>query len=292
MAALLEAKGVRIDVAGAAAIDGLSLASTGARLLVLGAGRALFEAAAGARQPRRGELRVEGVAPIDAVRRRIAAAAPLDPPLPPTWTPREYVTWSARLAGHGRGAARALADDALQRLLVTPVATTRLDRAALSVRRATVVAAALAIGAGTLLLDDPFDGLPDDVAAAFGRAVVGALGDRRSALFCGRAALSSPMAAAADEAIVLDGSRVAVQGPPAEVASRARAVAVRVAGDARAFAEALAARGALAIGAVDDAPIHQLTLELGQIGTLEVLRLAKATSVVVLELRPIARAFA
>ena len=83
---------------------------------MLGAARALFEAAAGLRAIARGELRVAGEEPLDAVRAGAVAGAPLDPPLPASWTVRQYVTWSARLAGHAPGTARALADEAIERM--------------------------------------------------------------------------------------------------------------------------------------------------------------------------------
>src|SRR5580704_12086212 len=46
---LLAASSLRVDVGGSPAVDGLTLATTGDRVLVLGAARALFEAAAGLR---------------------------------------------------------------------------------------------------------------------------------------------------------------------------------------------------------------------------------------------------
>ena len=83
---VLTSSSLRVDVGGTSAVDGLSLASTGERILVLGAARALFEAAAAVRATARGELRVADLEPIDAVRTGVAASAPLDPPLPSTWT--------------------------------------------------------------------------------------------------------------------------------------------------------------------------------------------------------------
>ena len=105
-----------MDVGGTSALDGLSLLSTGDRVLVLGASRALFEAAAGLRARARGELKVVDRDPLEAIQSGGAAGAPLDPPLPAVWTLREYVVWSARLAGHPRGTARDLADEAMERL--------------------------------------------------------------------------------------------------------------------------------------------------------------------------------
>src|SRR5579884_3038401 len=209
----------------------MSLACGGDRVLVLGAARALFEAAAGLRPTARGELRVEGLPPAAAVRGGVAAGAPLDPPVPGDWTVRRYVLWSARLAGHARQAAEALAEDAIARVkLGEAAAEGRLGPSAPAVRRATVLAAALATGARTLLVEDPSTGL-DDVARPFAHVVAHALRDRRVVFFAGRIPLDSPIALAADEAVVVDGSHVAAQGPPAELAAAERTFVLCVGGD-------------------------------------------------------------
>src|ERR1019366_6016197 len=111
---------------------------------VLGAARALFEAAAGLRAPNRGEIRVEGASPRAAVSGGVVACAPLDPPLPPAWTVLDYVTWSLSRAGPPRVGGRAMGDEALDRMHLGLVAATKLGAAAPATRRGTVVAAALA----------------------------------------------------------------------------------------------------------------------------------------------------
>src|ERR1700722_1964053 len=102
MPSLLSASSVRVDVDGVPALDGLSLATTGDKVLVLGAARALFEAAAGLRSVLRGDLGVDGRPPKEAAREAAVACAPLDPPLPGRWTLMQYVHWSARLVGYSR----------------------------------------------------------------------------------------------------------------------------------------------------------------------------------------------
>jgi ABC-type multidrug transport system ATPase subunit len=289
---LLVASSLRVDVGGIPAVDGLSIASTSDRLLVLGAARALFEAACGQRAVARGELRVAGEEPLAALRAGGAAGAPLDPRLPSGWTVGQYVTWSARLAGHGGGTARALAGEAIERLKLQPFAAKKIAVASLAARRGAVIAAALATGAGALLIEDPIGGLPLDAARAFARIVVRALEDRRVAFFAGRAPLDSPIALAADEAIVVDGSRVVAQGAPAEIAAGESAFVLRVGGDARAFVEAVEAQGARLVGAGDEPALACLTLDLGGLRTHDVLRIAAESNAVVLELRPLAGAFA
>ncbi len=299
MEPLLSASSLRVDVAGVPALDGLSFASTGQWVLVLGAARTLFEVCAGLRLAERGELRVDGAPPMEALRSGACASAPLDPPLPRRWTVADYVTWSARLAGQRAGAARAMATEAIARLRLEAYARAKLGGAAISVRRGAVIAAALATGAGTMLIEDPAAGLTGDAEAArsFARVVAKALEDRRTVVFAGRIALESPLALAADEAIVVDGAQAAFQGAPAEIAANEGAFAVRVAGDVRAFVQSAAARGARLLAPLPrvrpDRPAAQvISLELGELGTRDLFAIASSCDAVVLELRPLARAFA
>jgi ABC-type multidrug transport system ATPase subunit len=292
VAALIEASNVRIDVAGTPAIDGLSLRSTGERVLVIGAASALFTAAAGMRAIARGEMRVEGVAPVEAMRMGIAAGAPLDPPMPSRWTVRQYVAWSARLAGQGRVTAGALATDALARLELSSLADTKLGDAPSVVRRGAVLAAALATGAATVLVEDPLAALPPELAASLAAVVARALADRRVAFFAARVPLGSSIALAADEAIVVEGAAVAMQGAPAQIAASDRAFALRVLGNVRAFADAVEARGARLLAGNRDVSPASVSVELGVLRTSDLLRIAAATNVVVLDLHPLMGAFA
>lgn len=283
---------MRVDVAGSPAIDGLSFATTGDHVLVLGAARALFEAAAGLRPVARGELRVDGAAPATAIREGRVACAPLDPPLPRAWTAVQYVTWSARLAGHARTAARALALDALERLQLGRAAAGKLGAAAPATRRGVVLAAAIATGAPMLLVEGPLDGLPETSMRPFARVVSRSLADRRAVLFAARAPLESPLALASDEAVVIDGSRVESQGPPAEIAAAVTTLALRVHGEAAAFARAVEAAGGRAMVATGAPPPVHVRVELGPLAARDLLRLAAESRAVVVELRPLARAFA
>jgi ABC-type multidrug transport system ATPase subunit len=300
MPSLLSTSSLRVDEGGAPAIDGLTAASTGDHVLVLGAAPALFAAAAGMRPASRGEVRVEGLVPIDAVLKRVAACAPLDPPMPARWTPRQYVTWSARMAGHAHGPARELAAEALSRTKVESVADARLGATAFAARRATVIAAALATGATTLLLEDPLSGLPQESVTSFARVVVRACADRRTAVFAPRVRLESPLALAADEAIVVAGSRVAAQGPPGEIAAAERSFWLRVVGDVEAFARAVEEGGARVLSVPGAAPpspgplerVGQMSVDLGPLGTRDLVRIAGDTNATLLELRPISVAFA
>jgi ABC-2 type transport system ATP-binding protein len=290
---LLAASAARVDVGGAPALDGLSLATTGERVLVLGAARALFEAAAGQRPVSRGTLRVEGLEPLAAVRQNVVASVPLDPPMPPAWTVEAYVTWSARLAGHSRREATERAGDALELVQGASSARAKLKGATLALRRATVLAAALATGAATLLVEDPGAGLPDEAARLLVRRVARALAGRRAVVFAGRLALESPLSLAADEALVLEGSEVAAQGAPAEVAASDGLLSLRVEGDAAAFARAVEGRGGHArVGPGALGPSARVEVRLGPLSTRDLLEIATGTQALIVELCPVARAFA
>lgn len=285
---LLEANEIRVDVAGVPQIEGLTLRATGEHVLVLGAARALFEAASGLRLPARGEIRVRGRDARLALRDGQIACAPLDPPLPPKWTAREYVSASAAIAGHGVAAARSQTKNAIERMKLHDVAGQRLGKAAPHARRATVIAAAIAVGASTLLLEDPLSGLSEDIARDLGRVLAEAIDEQAWVVFASRIPLTSQLATSADEALLLVGDHVVSQGAPAELAALQRTFGLRVHGASHEFARRVEDRG----GRVEGSGA-QIVVELGDaLSTTDLLALAMETGAVVLELRPVAHAFA
>jgi hypothetical protein len=181
-----------------------------------------------------------------------------------------------------------MADDALDRLRIAgPLVTAPLLRAPLHLRRAAVLAAALATGARVLVLEDPFAGLPEDAGRLFSKVVVRALDELSWMLFAPRVAFSSPAALHADEAVVVAGSEVIGQGAPAEIAAGERTFNVRLYGEAAAFARLAAARGATVASATGGA----LTLDLGALSTADLFAIAEEARAVIVELCPLARAF-
>ena len=284
--AVLELRGARIDVGGSPALDGLSLETTSEHVVVLGAPRALFEAASGVRRAAHGDVLVRGTPAEQALKASRACGAPLDPPMPAAWTAREYVTWSARLAGHPRRAATMRADDAIDRMKMRAVAEVKLGRAAVNARRAVVIAAAIATGADAIFLEDPLVGLPDESARNLARLVTSALEDTAWVVFAGRMPLSSPLALHADEAIVISGSNVRAQGAPGEIAAREHAFMLRVHGEAEAFARLATARGAHVVRASET----ELTIDLDELGTMDLMAIAEQAGAVIIELSPVARA--
>ena len=292
MEPLIASSGVRVDVAGLPEIDGISLTTTGRWVLVLGASLAFFEAAAGLRPVARGELRIGGLPPLDAVRARVSASAPLDPPMPRRWTVRQYVAWSARLAGQPRALAESNVSDSLERLELLTVESTRLGVAPTALRRAAVLAAAVATGAAIVLAEDPSAGLLPEGARSLARVVARALGDRRAVIFGARIPLESPVALAADEAVVVQGSQVVAQGAPAEIAADQRTVALRLAGDIDAFSQALQGQGGRLLASSGPSSPAHISVHLGSLRTRDLFRIAESSNAIVLELRPLAHAFA
>lgn len=285
---ILEVEDLRVDVAGVPAVDGLSLRATGDHALVLGAPRALFEAACGLRDLARGRLAVRGVPARDAARDRLVAGAAFDPPLPPRWTPLEYATWSARLAGRPKAEARVRAREAIDRVQLGELAGAELARCVVHARRAAVLAAAIATGAPTLLLDDPTGDLPDEVARAYARIVTQALEGLSWVVFAPRLSLTSPLALHADHALVVSATRVDAEGPPAEIAAAERRFVLRVDGALDALAPRLAERGARL-----EAQGAHVVVDLGaDLSTAALLGLCLEAGVTVVELRPVARALA
>ncbi len=285
---LLVAEDVRVDVDGVPACDGLTFRTSGEHVLVLGAPRALFDAATGLSRVVRGALTVRGVAAGQAVGRGVIAGAEAEPPTPVRWTVAEYVTWSARLSGLSAAAARASTQAAITKLQLDAMARTELARLVPHARRATLVAAAIATGAEVIALADPLGGLPDEIASAYAKVLADALSDRAWVIFAPRMPLGSPLARASDEAVLATATRVEAQGTPAELAAAQRRFVVRMSGPVDAVIPELMARG----GRLEREPHGaHWTLDLGTaMSTGELMAVCEAADVAVIELVPVARA--
>ncbi len=116
-----------------------------------------------------------------------------------------------------------------------------------------------------------------------------AVEDKPWIVLASRLVLTSPITLAADEALLVSGSRLDAQGPPAEIFAEHRFVA-RIHGPLEPFLEKLAARGGR--GAVEGAHV---VLDLAGTTTSELAGICAAADVAIVELmpvsRPIARAF-
>ncbi len=290
---VLTAEDLRVDVAGVPSCDGLTLRVTGERVLVLGAPRALFLAAAALLPVERGALTLRGQAPRRAITSRVAAAAPATMKAPPRWTVREYIEWSARLAGVPSSEVKSAAEAAIARLALGAMEKTAIGQLVPHARRALIVAATLATYAEVILLDDPLGGLPDDVAATYANILKGALDGHPWIAFAPRISMTSPLTAVADEAIVATSTEVLAQGSPAAVASAARTYVARLSLPGRdhdlvlgAIATEVASRG----GRVEARGARTL-FDLGpSMSTHELFQICASSRVGVLELHPVASA--
>jgi ABC-2 type transport system ATP-binding protein len=280
-APLIAAVDLRVDVDGVPSCDGLAFETAGERVLVLGAPRALFLALTGLLRVVRGALAVRGTPAAVAAHDVVVAGAATDPPMPPGFTVREYVAWSARLSGLGAGEARAATAEALERLQLGALAGTTIARLVPHARRATGVAAAL---------EDPLGGLADEAAESLAKILVAALDGRAFVVLAPRLRLASPLALAADEAILATAGGVLAQGAPAAIAAAgARRLVMRVLGDAAGVvATELGARGATV-----DARGDHLVVDLGEaLTTRDVIAICAAAGAAIVELAPLARALA
>lgn len=286
---LLEARALRIDRGGAPVIDGLTFASAatgGECAIVLGAPRALFEACAGIDGTSGGELLIAGEPARDAAKNGRVAAAPAAMKVPDDWTLAELCTWSARLGGLAPAQAKIGAHQALGRLDLRDVGALKLAKLLPHVRALVPLAAALATQAPLVVLEDPTAAAPADVARALARKILTALEGKQWILFAGQISLDSPFALHADEAIVIGGAKVA-QGAVAEVAAREGIYAVRVHGEARTFARLVTGQGGVARGDGEE-----LTVDLGdKLRTKDLFDIAEEAHSVIVELRPLSRAF-
>jgi ABC-type multidrug transport system ATPase subunit len=284
---LLHADSVRVDD-GVPVVENLTIETVGTNVAIVGAARALFEAVCGVRPVTRGTLRVCGMSPRDALRAGAMASAPIDVAVPAKWTVHDLARENARLAGQAKGAANKLAKDALHAMQLDAYATKKLSAVDAPVKRAAMIAAALATGAGAIVVEDFTAGLPDAAARSLSKLFVAACEGRRWIVFAGRLALSSPIGLHADEALLFVGGRFVCAGLPAEIASRERTYTVRTSGAAEPFAAKLRERGAHVEGA---GAVLTVTMPEG-LATHELVALARDANVVVLELLPLSGALA
>lgn len=262
---LLEARGARVAVDDVVAIGDLTCATRGDRVLCAGDAQALVAALIGVQlsshgpassdevaEPEgvarvvAGTLRLDGRDVARGAHRAIAGGAPLDPPLPASWTAEAYVAWSARLGGAPARAARDLGAAALAKVGLGPARRRALGGLALPERRALLIAAAVALSPAALVLEDPLAGLDGNAAAFVLGAVAAATEGRRALVSVGRLDLSGPAGAlvrGASDLLVLSAGELVLAGSPAELDQGLRVYALTVRSQAEALREALARRG-------------------------------------------------
>jgi hypothetical protein len=144
----------------------------------------------------------------------------------------------------------------------------------------------------TLLVEWSSTGVADPQARALARVFAKAMADRHSVVFTGRISLDSPLALAADETLIVDGSSVLAQDTPAEVAARTQSHWLSVAGQVDKFVESVRAAGGRADLGHGTARTQRVRVDLGPLAIGDLFRIAAESNAVVIELRSICTMFA
>jgi ABC-type multidrug transport system ATPase subunit len=245
---LLRARDLRIDIDGAAQVDSTTFESHGPSLALLGDGHALISAIAGRADIRAGVLEIEGldVAGRGQLRAGTVGLAPLDPPLPPKWTVKEYMMWGARLAGLPRLEAQRRAAGVLADLGLEPASSRPLESLKLGERRAAVLAQAVVTGPRVLVASAPLSGLEGGDAEYVAAAFAAATRERKwiaslSNLYAGSA--EHRLAASADDLLVFASGKLARQGKLQGIEDGTVGYTLMLRARVTEFREALRARG-------------------------------------------------
>ncbi len=317
--ALLAADEARVAVDGVVAIDRLTFTATGDRALFVGDTAALFAALTGvpfgARAPTlagrsadprwvppapdpdpdaplgearvvAGSLRLAGRDVARGDHLASVGVAPADVPLPPAWTPVEYVAWSARLAGVGSRAAPDLARAALAHVGLARASKRALKTLVLPERRALALAAAVVMAPLAIVVEAPLAGL-EGAGAAFVLAALAAVSEGRAAVVSAtRLDVGSPEHALAEGASwigFLAGGELVAHGEPAALFAGARTYAIAVHTNVDALRLELRARGLDLLGTP---PRCAVALPAGAT-TRDLLAAAAAAKAAVVELAPL-----
>jgi len=245
---LLAAQGLRVDVDGAAAIEGATFETHGASIAVVGDGDGLLRALAGKAEIRAGALAVLG---LDVGSRAHFASgdvgiAPLDPPLPPRFHPGEYLEWAARLSGLDRTSARENARRVMGEMGLDRIAKTPIASLVLADRRALVLAQAVVAQPRVLVLVAPISGLSGQDAhyvsavlevATKGRRWIASLANLHAA------SEENVVAARADELLVFASGRLVRQAGLRKIEDGAIGYTLMLRGRITEFRDALRSRG-------------------------------------------------
>ncbi len=247
-APLLAARDLRIDVDGAVAIEAATFESQGNSVALLGDTDGIFAAIAGKAKVRSGNLALLG---YDVERRAhfetsVVGVAPLDPPLPPRWTAREYLVWGARLAGASRGAAQQQAHGTLSDLGLESLVSKHVEELSLSERRALVLAQAVATKPAVLVASAPLSGLSGQDAPFVAAVLAAATRHRKWIISVANPYAGSPenvVATTADDVLVFASGRLLRHGKLQRIEDGTIGYTLMLRGEVAAFRDALRQRG-------------------------------------------------
>lgn len=178
---LLFIEGARVELAGRCVASSLSLTVTGRRAVLVGDASSILLPLFGKAQVTAGTFTVLGQ-PLSPALSTTLGLAPLDPELPLSFSPREYVTWGARLAGLPAQEAKARASAVCELAQIDAWAIDRpLRQLGLVLRRLTVIAQAAVLDPALLVVAYPLDDL-DPAGATLVLGAIGRLTGERAAL--------------------------------------------------------------------------------------------------------------
>jgi ABC-2 type transport system ATP-binding protein len=290
-APLLAADGARLTVGDAAAGPPLSLSTTGPRLLLAGDTEALVAALTGLDvadgagvEVTTGTLAVLGRSVADGAHREVLGMVPHRPSLVPRYTARDYLRWSARLAGVP--GPKAAAEGALHRVGLSSLARRTIGGLNPAEQRGLAFAAALVGEPAALLVDRGFDGL--DAAAQTWLASLLTDMARRMPLVLAepRLQIEGPVGAALrmmTDVVVLRAGAVVTECAPHELLAGARAFTLSI----RQGADALAARLAERDLTLEGGPTHFAIKLPPSLGPTDLLVAAHEVNAVVIAVTPL-----
>lgn len=245
-APLLACDDARIDAGGAPLVEGLSLATAGRRVALLGAWAPLFALVGREAELGAGRVELAGEPATRAVASGKVGLARSAPPLPPRWSAFSFLQQSARLLGFDPRRARDAARAALEALGLGRLEGRALGGLGALERRAVLIAHAALGGPEALALEAPLGAL-DDAAQSALRDLVERVAERRALIFSVESTLPSAAQRAlietADDVLVLEQGSLVAQGAPARALEPSRRYLVSVGRHAARWVEVLGERG-------------------------------------------------
>lgn len=218
--------------------------------------------------------------------REVLGMMPATLAMPDDMTGLELLRWVARLATGTRRGSKALAEAALQRLGLGPLAKRRIASLGVAERKGLTLAAAILGEPPALLLDHPLHGLDEEGRAWMMRALGELAGRHRLLIALPRLATDGALGAivgAASDIVVLRNGAVVAQGTPRALLADARSFSLTVQEGAEALGERLESMGAELVGG----PTHFTVRLEPSLGPREILRAAHETGAVVVACVPL-----
>lgn len=291
MSALLALASARIDVGGAALIDGVSFETQSDNVGLVGGFDALFALAAGRGHLASGRVTIRGQHPWRAVRDGHVGLALADAVLPESWTALAYLEQSAELLGLSARSARAQARAALARTGLPHLESRRIATLTMAERRALLIAHTTLGGPDVLLLEAPLSRL-DTQGEAFVSAVLELAAASCSVIASVPAATpiggERALLERLGEVVVMEAGAIVAQGSPATAIPSGSRYSLTVTRLGKELAQRLVELGLSATITTERPEGARLIVDLGQgASTDDLLDAALAVGAPVVELMPL-----